>query len=321
MLKAIFSILLPCISFSLWAGDVHSEQRWIDRKSEGWFWYKKEPEPEIVEPSDNASPPTTSSTDRLEKPSKPETDMVKGPAPLSAAWIRENIKSYLDAATDDPSEENIAAYLYIQRYAMDKSFAFMDATQDVVTGNPDLDEINRRPTATYANRQLDQMATSNNKALLNEISQSAGLFVFLDNSEASLAQLRIVDMLENSTPFSSVKISASESRDALPGTRPDRGHSQQIGIKSYPAIALMRSDGVFDVISQGPVSLPDLSRRILIGAKRLNLITDSEFNSTRPINIVESAFPSLDSSVETSKEGGVPIPASEIVKAFSGDGI
>lgn len=204
---------------------------------------------------------------------------------------------------------------------MDKSFAFMDATQDVITGNPDLDEINRRPLATYANRKLDELATKNNNSLLNTISQSSGLFVFVDDSEASAAQLDIINMLERSYSFSTIKISSSQASAPLPGTRPDRGHSDQMGIKNYPAVALVRSDGVFDVISQGPVSLPDLNKRILIGAKRLELIDETEFNSTRPINIMRTTPNEVPISAETKSKNVPPIPPAEIVKAFNGSNI
>lgn len=319
MCRIYVSILSLIVASFSWANEPSNEQRWLDRKSEGWFWYKSQPESENMDKEELRKEPASFSSQTYDPPKMTENLIDNGPSPLSAAWIRENLQSYLDAATDNPTPENVAAFLYIQRYAMDKSFAFMDATQDVVTGNPNLDEINRRPLATYANRKLDEVATNNHRSLLNDISQSAGLFVFLDESEASAAQLNVVEMLERNTPFSTIKISSSPTSMPMLGTLPDNGHSIQMGIKSYPAVALVRADGTFDIISQGPVSLPDLSKRILLGAKRLEIISDTEYNSTRPVKVIENSIRDFPASKATNNKNAPPVPASEIVKAFSGN--
>ncbi|MCG7884217.1 MAG: conjugal transfer protein TraF [Candidatus Thiodiazotropha endolucinida] len=284
--------------------------RWLDRKSEGWFWYKAEPEP--VEPEEVKQPPK-------QPVSTTPPPQEAGPAPLSSAWIRENIQVYLDAALDNPTPENVAAFLYIQRYAMDKSFAFMDASQEVTLGNSALDEINRRPTATFANRKLDETATANNKYIIDKISSTAGIFFFMDGSEASMAQAEVLDMLERNYQFDTVKIAAVE----LPpeqyeqGIRKDSGHAQQMGITSLPAIVLLRSDGLFDIVSQAPVSYSDLQKRLLVGAKRLGIISETEFNSTRPISNITNTLVSLPESQGTNNSS-VPIPADQIIKAFNG---
>lgn len=284
--------------------------RWLDRKSEGWFWYKAEHEP--AEPDEIMQPPK-------QPVSQPSPPQEASPAPLSSAWIRENIQAYLDAATDNPTPENVAAFLYIQLYALDKSFAFMDASQEVTLGNSALDEINRRPTATFANRRLDEVATNNNKYIINKISSAAGIFFFMDDSEASLAQAEVLDMLERNYQFDMVKITVVE----LPpeqyeqGIRNDSGHAQQMGITSLPAIVLLRSDGLFDIVSQAPVSYSDLQKRLLVGAKRLEIISEAEFNSTRPINNITKTLISI-SDPQGTNNSSVPIPAAQIIEAFNG---
>lgn len=306
-------ILLLLVSYA--DAEDSSEARWLDRKSEGWFWYKSDPEPveskkiEETEPLLITPKSTTPNTTTESNPAK------VGPAPLSSAWIRENIQSYLDAAIDKPTPENVAAFLYIQRYAMDKSFAFMDASQEATLGNAGLDEINRRPTATFANRTLDETATANHKQMIDKISSMAGVFFFIDDSQASIDQNEVLNMLQHNYSLDIIKITTVDSEPYEQGVRKDSGHAEQMGITSFPAIVLLRHDGLFDVVSQAPVSYSDLQKRILIGAKRLGIISESEFNSTRPINHMTNIPVSFSPNTETSS---VPIAAEQIINAFGG---
>jgi len=289
-------------------------ERWLDRKSEGWFYYKETTEPveEPVEEKEETQPIPLQS-------SEPEnTD--KGPAPLSSAWIRENIQLYLDAALDNPSPENVTAFLYIQKYAMDKSFSFMDASEEATLGRQGLDEIDRRPTATFANRKLDEVATENNKSILEKISSMAGIFFFMDGSESSMAQAQVLEMLGRNYKFDTMKIAIGEVHPTLQkaGIKQDNGHAEKMGVSSLPAIVLIRSDGLFDVISQAPVSYPDLQKRILVGAKRLELITEADFNSTRPLSNITQTLVDIPGKKQSSDYSSVPIPANQIINAFTG---
>ena len=304
-------LLMLLITFNTVNAEQPEHQRWIDRKSEGWFWYKSEPEPDDYEASEPSPGVPSSNQSKEETPNNP---------PLSSAWIRENIQFYLDAANDNPTPENVAAFLYIQRYAMDKSFAFMDAVQEATIGNPDLDEINRRPTATFANRKLDESATINHKKILDKISSNTGIFLFLDDSPSSISQNEIFDMLSRNHHFDVIKVSISDitpNLQNIAGIRPDKGHAEQMGIRSAPAVVLLRGDGLFDVISHALVSYPDLQKRILIGAKRLQIISDSDFDSTRPIVISINTLVSLPEP-NSSVDSTVPIPPQDIINAFTG---
>ena len=288
-------------------------ERWLDRQAEGWFWYSEEHYAQETDIAQAEKPPAIVST-------TPPQSVSTEPVPLSAAWIRTHMQAYLDAAIDDPSPENVAAFLYLQRHVMDKSFAFMDAAQEATLGDPLLDEISRRPTATYANRALDDTATIHRKAVLDGIGEQAGLFVFLDNSPGSRAQVEVVTMLRQQHPLDVVLIATETlSSEFLPlgeGVRPDRGHAAQMGVTSRPAVVLVTPDGVFDVISQGPVSLSDLQARLLVGAKRLGLIQVEDFNSTRPVMLQPAR--NLNQQWSDRPATDAPLPASVIIEAFTG---
>jgi len=307
--RASFTLLSAFILFTsqLQAQTLNTESRWLDRKAEGYFWYKDQFEPEKEKPK------------KKEPPKAPQVvvSVPAGPAPLSSAWLRENMQHYLDNAVDNPTVENISAYLLIQKHAMDKSFTYMDATEAVTLGNPMLDEINKRPLANFAKKELDLQATENKTQVINKISQKAGLFVFLDSSTASTAQSTIIDMLKRNHNFSIINIAVEPLAPDNTATniQQNKGHAAQLMINNIPAIVMLRDDGVFDYIAQAPVSYSNLQKRILVSAKRLAVITEDEFNSTRPIRNISFYTPStiLASPGVNNK---LPISANEIVNAF-----
>ena len=309
MRSILITSLLLLTTQSIQAQGVATE-RWLDRKAEGYFWYKDIFEPEKEEP--RKEPPKTVVT-------TPAPTAPTGPAPLSSAWIRENMQHYLDNAIDNPTSENISAYLLIQKYAMDKSFAYMDATEVATLGNPLLDEINKRPSANFAKKELDRSATATRKNIIEKISSNAGLFVFMDGSPASTAQANIIDMLKRNYAFDIITIAAGSLApdNTSQNVRPDNGHIEQLQVTSFPAIVMLRTDGIYDHISQAPVSYGDLQKRILVGAKRLGVITKEEFDSTRSIRNIELYSPANTLASSTAPDQ-LPIPAKDIVNAFNG---
>ncbi len=310
MRSILITSLLLLTTQGIQAQDVATE-RWLDRKAEGYFWYKDMFEPEKEEPKKEEPPKTIVSA--------PAPATPTGPAPLSSAWIRENMQNYLDNAIDNPTPENISAYLLIQKYAMDKSFAYMDATEAATLGNPLLDEINKRPSANFAKKELDRSATATRKDVIEKISSNAGLFVFMDGSSASSAQANIIDMLKRNYAFDIITIATGPLApdNSSQNVRPDNGHVEQLQVTSFPAIVMLRSDGMYDHISQAPVSYSDLQKRILVGAKRLGVITKEEFDSTRSIRNIELYSPA-NTLASSHASDQLPIPAKDIVNAFNG---
>ena len=86
-----------------------AEQPFFQGKEEGWFWYKDPKDLPVEAPT---NPP-------LQAPAK-----SKAPASLSVEWLRKQMPVLLDQAIDSPTRENVEAYLYAQRLALDKSQRF-----------------------------------------------------------------------------------------------------------------------------------------------------------------------------------------------------
>lgn len=233
-------LTVTALALSLFANTaIAQNQRFIDRKSEGWWWYQVDPEIELVE---EIQEPAIAAQNVQPEQTTPTVASSKAPAPFSAAWFRENLDKYKDAAWDNPTVENMEAYLYLQRYVMDRSEEFADVAVMTVTGNPLLDEMTRRPTATYAAQQVDNLASKEHDRLVAKLSESTGVFYFYDaEDEYSQAMAPLVQLLKRSG-FAIVAISGDGT--PLPGFehefefKQDQGHALQLGVSTVPALFL-----------------------------------------------------------------------------------
>ena len=270
--------------------------RWLNRKAEGWFWYEKFAEPiEEVEEEKPLPPPAAPAPAEV----KPPPNVTPPKAPFSSAWLRENLKAYMDAAIDNPTVENVRTFLYLQRLSLDKAEDFASASEMAVQGDPYLDELTRRPSSTFATQKLDYVAGQERTKLLEKVAQSAGIFFFYDDSEMSEVQVPIIKALER-YGFAIVAVSINgkpTKNNEFPDYKTDSGHSQLLDIKTYPSTFLVSADGKFEPMGQGVMALPEMVQRLLIAASRNNWITAEEYNKTKPLaNTETSLTPHLQST-------------------------
>lgn len=282
LLALTVSLIVPLAH----AQERDTDNRFYDRKAEGWFWYKEEipveePEPEKPEPQVVASPPEQPEPIEI-APATPQ-----GPAVFSAAWFRENLPKYKDAAWNNPTIENVRTYMYLQRYAMDRSEQFADASELAVVGDPFLDEESRRPSATFASQKLDRWAGQQKDSLAHSIAQKAGIFFFFrSDSDTSRVQAPILKMLELRDGFTILPISVDGKPlpgDIFPDFRADQGQAEKLGVEVFPSLYLVSENREVEPIAQGVLSLADLKHRIILVARRRGWISEDEFNKTKPI--------------------------------------
>lgn len=261
--------------------------RFYERKAEGWFWYAREPEPEpeVIEPEPEALQQTA--TPQETPVAVAHSEPQKGPAVFSSAWLKENMPKYLMAAIDDPTVENVKAYLYLQRVAMDRAEQYANASQMATMGDPFLDETMRRPLAGFAVNTVDSAAGLAKNKLVTEIAQKAGLFVFF-TSKCSLCEIQapLLKSLAEHEGFSLIPISLDGKnlqQNPFDHFKADEGHADMLDVKTLPALFLASPGGEFAPVGQGAFALPDLQQRIIVAAKREGWISEDEFNRTRPI--------------------------------------
>jgi len=274
-----------------------------ERKAEGWFWYQKEP----VAPEKKLEKPKPKPVAKVQAaPPEPVPVQANNPEMFSAQWFRENLQKYKDLAWNNPTVENVRVFLYLQRFAIDRSEQFSDATELAVVGDPFLDEISRRPAATFASQQVDRDAGNAKNQLLKSVAERAGLFFFYrSDDDYSQLQAPLMQMLEQGEGFSIVPVSMDGKPlpDGLfPQYKIDDGHAKKLGIATFPAVYLVSPSGQFAPIGQGAMSLPELNHRILIAAKRNGWVSDEEFNRTRPLLNRESNLAERLASAELPTE-------------------
>jgi conjugal transfer pilus assembly protein TraF len=249
------------------------------RSEEGWFWYEREPEPqEEPEPAPPLPPPASTPT---------PSETPSGAPPLSSAWLRERLGAYRDQAIDDPTPDNVALYLYLQRVAMDKASRFAAATQRAVQFDPFLDEITQRPTANFAANLVNEQTARQRAALLAQIAQEAGvLFFFRSDCPYCEAQAPLLATLHQRHGFAVLPVSidgAPLPGDQFPNFQRDAGQAQALGVVSTPALFLARPPDGVALIAQGLLSLSQLEERLLTAALEAGWISEAEYAKSRPV--------------------------------------
>jgi len=276
-------LLLPLLTLPLMLPLPSQASGFYFREEEGWFWYEREPDA-VPAPKPTPPPPATPVAPT---PAPLAETAPEGPKPLSAQWIREHIGAYRDAAIDEPTPQNVALYLYLQRVALDKSSRFAAATQRAVQLDPFLDEITRRSTATFAANLTNRQAGDNRDEVLRRIAETAGvLFFFRSDCPYCEGQAPLLKLLEARYGFSVLPVSidgAPLPGGAFPNFRQDSGQAGALGVVSTPALFLARPPDNMVPLSQGLLSLAQLQERVVLAAVQAGWISEGEYTRTRPV--------------------------------------
>ena len=251
---------------------------WTDHER-GWFWYESIPEeiPEEPPAEPLALPPVASA---------PEPPKPQGPPPLSAEWIRANLEKYQRLAIDNPTTENVAAYLYIQRVMLDKSQRFSEQVKHVVQLDPYLDQGTRRPIASYGGAQFSKEAMAARQRLMAWIAQHAGIFFFFQGGCGHCEiQAPVLNSMIERYGFVVFPIS-TDGQPLKNGLFSkyvmDRGQARQLQVIQTPAMFLGKPN-TRDIIAlgQSTLSRDQLEDRILTAARDAGWISPEEYESTR----------------------------------------
>lgn len=285
-----------CISLA-WPVAAAEMAPWYSDHERGWFWYEVEPEPEPEEPlPEIAAPPPV-----LEAPSPAEKPPADPPV-LSAAWIRKYLEKFQERAIDDPTPENVAAFLYVQRAMMDKSQRFAEQVVNVVRQDPYLDQNTRRPIAAFGNNLFAREAQAAREAVLQKIARQAGIYFFFQGGcKQCEIQAPVLRSLQDRYGFVVFPVSV----DGLPlgnGLYPDyatdQGQARALGVVKTPAMFLGRPAGREVVpLGQNTLAAAQLEENILAAARDAGWITPEEYNRTQgmdaslALNLTPDAMP------------------------------
>lgn len=286
MKRFLASLLVLAAILSATGKATEQNHGYYDGSADGWFWYEIVPQWEAPPP-----PPPPA----LPSPTTPAPTAPPEPAPLSAKWLREHLPEFRDAAIDNPNDENVRAYKYLERVALDKATRYASASRRAVIADPLLDGNIRRPISSAGARLADQQARKATESVAHELAQAVGIWYFY-RSDCPFChqQTPILKALAEQFGFAVQAISLDGQAlpsGAFPDFKIDGGHAALLELSATPAIALVHpaSDTVAK-IAEGFTALDDLIKRVLMIAAEQGWLSHQRFQDTRPVrNILVSA--------------------------------
>jgi conjugal transfer pilus assembly protein TraF len=206
---------------------------------------------------------------------------------MSAAWIRAALPKYRDLAIDEPTYDNVAGYLALQRVAAERSQAFADTASYVSVSTPLLDEGARRPNNTFGANAATAAAERNTRRVLTELSKTVGIWYFFrSDCEFCEKQGPLLESLARNYGFTIIPISMDGGpppSGKFDYMQIDSGQSQRLGVTVTPSLFLVRP-GSNEVIpfAHGLQAAPQLVERIISAAHFAGWISDEAAVTTRP---------------------------------------
>ena len=273
---------------------------YYEDKERGWFWYEEpvldedvaEPESLLPEP-----PPIQ------EKKAEPEPAKPPEAKPLSAEWFRKNMEKYRDKAIDEPTPQNVSAYMYLQRVMLDKAEKFTEVSQQVVMSDPVLDENSRRPIATFGAFAMDDMANQGTEKAAKKLAETAGLWFFYSSTcSFCVKEAGVLKGLMNAYGFKVLPIAL----DSLPlpgGEFPDftidHGQAKKLGAETTPALFLVKpgENGGAIQLGQGLLSGDEIVKRAITLSHQNGWLNDNEYNETlkvKPLQVDNQTIQGID---------------------------
>lgn len=259
-MRAIVLITLLCSGFAV-AGD---NPHWGSRP-DGWHFYK-----DPAQPADPAPKPPASAAAPIDEP-----------AALTAAWFRENLQRYQDAAIDNPTDENVALYAYLQRLAMDKSERFAQAMGRAVLQDPELDETARRAITGPQKLALAAATRAAREETLAALGQQVGIWYFFASTCPYC--VRQSPSLERMTARYGLSVlPVSLDGDPLPdGSYPEYaindGQAELHNVKVTPTLLLVRPPEEVVLLSEGLRSDQEIEDRLLSIAHQRGWIDEATY--------------------------------------------
>lgn len=277
LLVATIFLVYPCVSWGLTASETGS---YLDRKSEGWFWYQ-DPKDLIPEEPVIIPPPTPKKKPEQEKkvkkkPVSPPSTTKPADEPFTVKWIKKNLPILRDRAIDNPTDKNVAAYMYAQRVMMDKSQNFARKVKEVVMSDPFLDESNRIPLASAMRAAVFRAQGKAQEEAMKYLSTTTGIWFFFDSKcKFCFEQWKMVKHLAKKYDLAVLNISKDgKPLPEMKEYRTDIGQSKLLDLQIIPAVVLVRPPDKAFVISQGLTSSDGLEDRVFMAARIHELLPE-----------------------------------------------
>ena len=254
------------------------------QKEKGWFWYEPDPEPVTEVPGQVSPPDPAPLPQTVQKPPQAQ------PMPLSSEWFRQNLTRYRDKAVDDPSDQNVSNYLYLQRVMLDKAARFGEVGQRVVMGDALLDENTLRPVSTFGANAMDARADTGMANAAKQLAEKAGLWFFYSSTcSFCVKEAGVLKGLSHAYGFKILPIALDGlplPGSPFPNFTADAGQARKLGVETTPALFLAKpgKDGDVIQLGQGLLAVDEIVRRAVVLAHQQGWLTDDDYNRTLKAN-------------------------------------
>lgn len=274
MHKLLISFLMPCFFF---ASVEAQEVRTDDAYGDAFLHYQ----PYIVK-RDAQRKKEDEIKVKVVKP-KPTSPEKK----VTVKWLQENYKKLEEQAIDDPTNDNVAAYLYVKRITLDKSQRFSDKVTEVTNQDPLLNENNRIPYASSGAQTIRNAARQAQEQAVRELAAAGGLIIFVDGAcRFCVMQMPVIQALNKNYGVETLVIS-------LDGTRPkgyagplvkDNGLYRKLDLKLTPSIVYVHKpkayisgedDNKYRIVAQGFYAQDELVKQIAFAGHSTNILSQA----------------------------------------------
>ena len=186
-----------------------------------------------------------------------------------AARIRAEVEEARATAVLNPTPQNVASYIRVQRAQLDRASLFADVWRRVIWSEPELDYTLQRPVGQLAKRVWLSERNEDRTAAVRAVSERYGLFYFYSSRcgacQAFSPVLRAFADAHDLT-VRAVSVDGGPS-PYFPNAVTDHGQMAKMGLSAAPTPTVVLFDSnTNDVtpIAFGVVSASDLADRILL---------------------------------------------------------
>ena len=223
----VLCFLALCLSSPV-AADGFTLGKCDEQATSGWAFYcdpDPAPEEEVVENTAPAPAPAPAPT--------PQT------ATEQMMAFRAHVDELKHRAVLDPTEENVRAYITVQKQMIDQAGHFTDQWQRVIFGSPELSVTDDFPmSAAGIGVYQDQMKAVRDETFREVANTSGIIFIFEDDSRCGMcrAQGEILAQMQDWYDVSVLAVSRDGGTNAaFPNAVIDQGQLQDFGLQDYPA--------------------------------------------------------------------------------------
>lgn len=261
----------------------------FDKKAEWWFWYR---DPALEEPEEKEEKPeepkvAVKPPKEANEP-KAATTQDKGPQVLSTAWLSVNLETYRQKAMDDPTEENVSLYWWLERVAKDRADRFTQVTKKVFYKDWLLNEDSRRPWSDGGQRLFDERRREASRKIMDKISSKFGLFYFFSSDCVACKDIdSVIKSLESKYGFTVIPVSMDGKGiegGFFPEFETDKGQAEVLGVERLPTVFLARPPNQFVKLTEGFMPMTELGQVMILMAEDQGWITKEEYSATLPYN-------------------------------------